>query len=420
MPTLQTVAIPLLCLLLAACGKTDEPKSNDDHGGTDEPPPLGNTDYGAPPMTGKVLTAEAKTATAPKVLFNGADYSLIWASDGGRQLKLQRVGKDGTLVGEAVVVYDSTGDATKVVTEGRYDFALAGDRYLIILQAAKVYYGVVDGEGKPVKEFTPVTASGMRGFPEASTDGTDFGVVYTTQAAASSPSNVVFRRIAADGAADAEVTVGEVAHSFQPDVAWSSASQLYGIVWHESASAAATPELHFAAVDKGGAIATANKAVTTDDGFSSKEPRIAPFGAGFGVLFRDFRDVKLVNAAPISGIPHVRLCHVDATGSVMDVTGDGAVDGNDHFMISSPYEEEATTARFAVQGVEWGIVWAAQSAPFSVFHARAKLAGGVLTMSPKQILTAPGATALTPDVGAEADGKFLAVWGESPQLHVAN
>jgi hypothetical protein len=402
-----------LIALLASCSSSskDEKKEEEEEGETEEKkaPAIGDESYKTEGLEEVSLTSETLSAEFPKLLFNGANYSILWSADGGRKLMFQKIGLDGKLIGTSQEIYSST-TAQTVVTEGRFGWAFSGSKYLVAFQASGVYFGIMDDSGNVEVDFTKVNSSNLRGFPAVASDGTDFGLTYATSPAASSPSHIIFQKILADGTGGDEVEVSSADFAFNPSISWNSEKSIYGLSWQKADSASDMPEVYFASVDKNGAVVTTAVRVTADDGAGSKEPVIVAKAGGFGIAFRDFREVKLGEASPVEGMPHIRLCEIDDKGKMTDVTNDDVVDASDEYMISSPYEEEAAHATLTLQGTEWGLAWGAQSAPFVIYFSQVKTAATGMTHARKQIISVTESRALSPSIASAADDDFFVVW----------
>lgn len=222
-----------------------------------------------------------------------------------------------------------------------------------------------------------------------------FGVVYMSDAANSTNSQIMFKTIDANGtvspAPTANSLTGNAVTVFgarDPHVAWNEQEQVWGItyIWGTGNNT----KIAFVALDASGSLLTTDKDVIADNTILSTDPIIKADGNGFVLVWKDFRDFQIPgNPSAGSGMPSSRICQLSKTGDVIANSGAAPFyDAADNSMIvSNPYEYgvyiyqdmEVVTPR-----EKYGVTWVTQDAPYRVYFTEVQVstAGVMNSMVP--------------------------------------
>lgn len=206
-----------------------------------------------------------------------------------------------------------------------------------------------------------------------------FGFVYMSDGANSTNSQILFKTVDAvtgvvSPASAANSLTGTVVSNFgarEPHVAWNDQEQVWGItyIWGTGNNT----KIVFVALDASGSLLTPDKDVINDNTILSTDPIIKADGAGFVLVWKDFRDFQIPGEPSAgSGMPCSRICQLTKTGD--QVTNNGTspfFDSNDNSLIlSNPYQYGVylfQDIEVVTPGEKYGVTWVTQDAPYRVY-----------------------------------------------------
>ncbi len=217
---------------------------------------------GAPPGPGRenernVSVVHRGGIESPALAWNGSHYAVAWSRsvEGGREILLQRVRHDGSLLGPRVKVSAAGGSNREpVVIWGDGEWALAWTNAAPVAgseQAGyRVFFAAVPERAKAPRMTRKLDFRGAAGRVALASTGREYAVAWVGNKEPMG-SAIYFRRIGPDAKPigdKVEVSDGKPLTCGRPDLAW--AGDGFGVVWHDDREPAGS-EVFFSFVSCG-------------------------------------------------------------------------------------------------------------------------------------------------------------------------
>ena len=145
-----------------------------------------------------------------------------------------------------------------------------------------------------------------------------------------------------------------------------------------------------------------------DNSMLSTQPRIEADGAGFVIVWTDYRNFQIPNETLQSGKPMSRIAQLTATGDLIANTGTAPFfDAADNSLIlSNPYEYEVYSLRqelvVVTPGEKYGVIFTSQNAPYETYVVEAQVSGGVMNAMVPVLVSDPTLTTDQPSIAYDA------------------
>jgi hypothetical protein len=267
------------------------------------------------------------------IVWTGSLYGLAWVDDrdGNAEIYFARISPEATVVGTDTRITDAGGssfDPSLAWTGSEFGLSWFDDRD----GNTEVYFTRIDGDGAKVGADVRITNnSGASDHAFIGWSGSEYGIVWSDDREGNE--EIYFVRVSPTGSrtgTDVRVT-DATGSSDHPSVQWTGSE--FCVAWDDARDGGR--EIFFARLEPDGTKIGSDVQIS-GDAASSSDPSLCWTGAGFGVVWTDYRDTN-------DEIYFARISEVgEKVGSDVRITDDRQADRESYL---------------AWTGSEYGVVW---------------------------------------------------------------